>query len=106
MSFFFLLLYIIATFFRPQDWLAGFYGKPVIDILAGCMFFFLVFERFGGRGKQFGLVRVPQGGLMVGFFVCILMSHIVHTYFAGLTNAFFHVPSHLYIIFFPIIKRY
>jgi len=91
------------TIIRPQDWVAAFYNKPVVDILAGFTAFFLIFERAGRKGSTSGFVRMPQGGLMVGFFASILMSHIAHTYFGGLTDSFSRfLPT--FILFFLLLN--
>jgi O-antigen ligase len=64
----------------------GFYAKPLIEILAIAITIFLVLEHFSK--KKIELIKVPQNILMLCLFFSILMSHIVHTYFSGLINAF------------------
>ena len=98
MSFLTLLLYLFCTFIRPQEWIEPFIDKPLVEILSISTIILLIFERLS-RG-YIELVRVPQNRLMLGLFFSILMSHIVHTYFEGLTLAFnaFLIPFVLYFI--------
>lgn len=98
MSFIFLLIYIFLTFIRPQDWVRGVIGVPVVDIVAIGAIFFMMFEATGSR-KGGLFARVPQNGLMIGLYISILMSHVVHTYFGGLVYSFnkFLVP---FVLFF------
>jgi len=98
MSFLFLLIYIFLTIIRPQDWVPGIRGVHAIQIVSACTIFFLVFEAAGSRKGRF-LARVPQNGLMIGLYFSVLMSHVAHTYFAGLTYSFwdFLIP---FILFF------
>jgi len=77
------------------------YAWPLVYITAMATLVCLVFERMGS--KQRLLARVPQNGLMVGLFISILMSHVVHTYFAGVVNAF-NVFLVNFILFFVILN--
>ncbi len=79
----------------------GFYAMPMIDILAGGTLFFLILER--SMQKKTFFVHVPQNILIVGFFFAILMSHIAHTYFAALIEAFTEFSSTL-ILFFLMLN--
>lgn len=98
MSFFFLLLYLICTFLRPQDWMVGFYGMPLIFILSILTLVCLIFER--SKGETPGLINVPQNRLIVGLFLAVIMSHVTHTYFEGMTLAIqsFYVNVVLFFI--------
>jgi len=77
------------------------YGWPLIYIPAMATLVCLVFERMGS--KQRFLAKVPQNGLMVGLFISILMSHLVHTYFAGFISAF-NIFLVNFILFFVILN--
>jgi len=101
MSFFLLLLYLVCIIIRPQDWVSGMVAMPLIDILAIFTAFFLFFERAASRSKVF--IRVPQNKLMVGLFVSIVLSHLVHTYFAGLI-ASFNKFIVLFILFYLMLN--
>lgn len=101
MSFFTFILYLFCTFIRPQDWVPGFYGMRLINGLAIATIMFLTFEKLLGR--DVGLVKVSQNGLMVGLFGCVLMSQIVHTYFAGLISSFSRFSIN-FILFFLLLN--
>lgn len=101
MSFLLVMLYITCTFLRPQDWVEVFYNKPLVDFLAGGTIFFLLLERLNSR-RSF-LVQVPQNKLILGLFLSILMSHVVHTYFGGLMLAWEHFLP-IFILFFLLLN--
>ena len=85
MSFISLLLYLFCTFIRPQDWVPVFYELPLVNWLAIATTFFIFTERI--TSKSIRLIKVPQNIMILGLFVAILMSNIVHTYMEGLTLA-------------------
>lgn len=87
MSFLFLLLFIICTYIRPQEWVPGMMGWPLVNILAVLTLIGLIFERNSSGKKLF--LNVPQNKIMIAFFGSILMSHIANTYLWGLRVAFF-----------------
>jgi putative inorganic carbon (hco3(-)) transporter len=102
MSFFFFILYLICVFIRPQDWVPAVYAWPLIYITSIATIVVLLLESAGKPAGQ-RLVKAPQSGLMLGFFLTILMSHIVHTYFAGLSESFNKfLPT--FILFFVILN--
>lgn len=98
MSFILLILYLICTFLRPQEWVPGMIGWRLINALALGTFFFIFVER--GSKKKGGLINVPHNKMLLGFFLAIMMSHIAHTYFAGLSLAFssFYTTILLYFL--------
>jgi putative inorganic carbon (HCO3(-)) transporter len=89
MSFFFTCLYALFIFWRPQEWmwpwLAGYQPINVIAILAliSC-----------GAEIMMGSIKVPQKlphiFLGLGIYFAIIVSHAVHTYWAGITGSFEH----------------
>ena len=86
MSYLFLLAYLFCTIIRPQDWVPGLYGVPLISVLAlGCLMFLLI-ERLATKAFEF--IDVPQNWFMFFLFGSVLMSHVANTYFMGLVNAF------------------
>jgi putative inorganic carbon (hco3(-)) transporter len=85
MSFISFLLYLIATFLRPQEWVPFFYGSRLVLILSIATLIFLIFERMSK--KEEGLVRVPQNFLILGLFFAVIMSHMAHAYFGGMVEA-------------------
>ncbi|VAX34852.1 hypothetical protein MNBD_UNCLBAC01-1094 [hydrothermal vent metagenome] len=101
MSFITLLLYIFCTIIRPQDWMPEFHGIRLINYLSIATAVFLIFEKLGAKKNIF--IKVPQNKLMLGFFFAILMSHVAHFYFAGLTMAFTKFSVTL-ILFFLLLN--
>jgi putative inorganic carbon (hco3(-)) transporter len=85
MSFIFLLLYIFAIYIRPQEWLPAVYGWPMIDILAIGTAVCLLFE---ASMRGWARIKEAPNMLLLAFFGCVLMSHISHTYFQGMTDSF------------------
>jgi len=86
MSFISLILLLIAVFIRPQDWMVGFYGAPLIFILSVATIIFLLIERLAN--KKIAIIKGPQNIFMLGLFFSVLMSHIMHTYLGGVIAAF------------------
>lgn len=86
MSFFFLLLYMFCTIIRPQDWMQGVKGLPIVDGLTFAIVLSLLIERLGSKKGMF--LSVPQNKFMLGLFAAVVISHIVHTYFEGAVAAF------------------
>ena len=86
MSFIPFLLYLFCTFIRPQDWVPEFLGLPLIHWLSITTMILILMERM--TTKTLALIKVPQNLMMLGFFACILLSQIVHTYMDGLIEAF------------------
>lgn len=83
MSFFFISLFVALVFLRPQEWLFEFLeGWPLLDVifLMAMLGFFMELNE--------GRIRIPKKypyiWLIAGVWVASNMSHIVHTYFAGL----------------------
>jgi putative inorganic carbon (HCO3(-)) transporter len=101
MSFIALLLYFFCTFIRPQDWVAGFFEMPVINILANTTLGLVILEKLATR--KFEIVKVPQNWLLLGFYFSILFSHIPHTYFEGLQLSFWAFLP-IFILFYIILN--
>jgi len=101
MSFIFFLLYLFCTFIRPQEWVPGLIEQPLVDYLSIATIIFLSFEMMGSKTSR--LARVPQNMLILGLFASILMSHIVHTYFEGLSFAFNQFIVN-FILFFIVLN--
>jgi len=102
MSFFSFILYLICVFIRPQEWVPAVLGWRLVDIFGITTIVLLLLESAGKpEGKR--LVKAPQSGLMIGFFLAILMSHVAHHYFGGLVNSFnIFLPT--FILFFAILN--
>jgi putative inorganic carbon (hco3(-)) transporter len=85
MSFGLVLMFMLAVFWRPQEWLVpALYGLPILDAVTyGAMLGFML-EWDSGRIH----VRrnCPQYFLFAGLFMASLMSHIANLYFQGLLD--------------------
>ncbi len=103
MAFITLLLYIIAIYIRPQDWVPIFYALPLIDILTLAAVFFFMWESL--QTKRF-LFKTPQILLLFGFLAAIVLSHLSHTYFWGAVNSFTEFSKIVisFIIFVNIVN--
>lgn len=101
MSFLLFLCYIFCIFIRPQDWVPGFYGKPLIYIFSLATIGLLLIEQASQR--KLGLAKVPQNKLIFGLYFTIVMSHVANTYLGG---AIFSLKSFLsiFIMFFLMLN--
>ncbi|MBU1062167.1 MAG: hypothetical protein KJ952_05570, partial [Candidatus Omnitrophica bacterium] len=86
MAFFCLLLYITAIYLRPAEWIPIFYGWQMMDILTTVAVASLMLTLM--MKKKFDTFKAPQNKLMLGLFLAFLLSHVAHTYFAGLMMTF------------------
>jgi len=80
-----------------------FYGMQLMDTLSIAAFLFWLLE-FMAKKKADSL-KAPQNMLMLGLFLAFLLSHVAHTYFAGLMATFteFSKVVILYFLFVLII---
>ena len=84
MTFFFTLVFMFLVFWRPQEWLMPWlYGWPMLDAVVGLSLLALLMEIDQGR------INFPKRNapvyLLIGLWAAAVMSHVVHTYFAGMT---------------------
>lgn len=85
MTYFFILLFMIIVFWRPQEWLFPFLdGMNILNVVfVLAMAFFLV-------EKKEGKLRIPKGTpqryLIWGLWIGPIMSQIANTYFVGFMN--------------------
>lgn len=96
MTFFFISLFMLLVFWRPQEWLVPFlYGLPILDAVFYLSLLTLFLEIREGR------IRFPRGApqilLLAGLFFAALMSHIAHTYFQGMLDTI--IPSLKFCVF-------
>lgn len=83
MTFFFMCLFVILVFWRPQDWLVpALYGWPMLDVIVVMSLITLVMER--DQGSIRFNIKAPQVWLAGGLWLSTLMSHIAHGYLVGL----------------------
>ena len=102
MSFLTFILYIICVFLRPQDWVPGMIGRPLVYILGIATVILLFFES-NQRLQDRKFVKVPQSPMLIAFFAAILMSHLSHFYFGGLLTSFTRFLSTV-VLFFVILN--
>jgi len=98
-TFFFTFLFVILVFLRPQEWLFPWlYGVNLLDgvvILA-----LLAFLMEINAGRIHFPRKMPQAFLIIGFFFSGIMSHVAHTYFAGIL---WTIPDMFKICFFTLL---
>jgi O-antigen ligase len=79
--------YLVFLYLRPQEFVHGFVGTPVMLILGGATFGLTILHAVLQRQKIFDL-KIPQNIIMVWFYAAIVVSHLVHFYAHGaLTSA-------------------
>ena len=84
MAFFGLLVYTLILFVRPQDWIPGMHGLPLLDgVVAVTMVFWLMAV---SSRETLRPGAAPQTKLMLGFFLATLLSHVRHTYLGSLNG--------------------
>ena len=84
MAFGFLLLYLIAVYLRPTEWVPGFMGWPLLSIALLVTAFLFCLRIALTKGSN--LVRIPHNRMMVGFFLAMILSHVAHGYMGGVTH--------------------
>jgi hypothetical protein len=99
MTFFLTLVFVFMVFWRPQDWLVPWlYGWPLLDAVVVLAMFSFVVEMDMGR------IRLPRNSpqvyLLGGLWVATIMSHVAHTYFAGMIQT---IPETFKICFFTAL---
>jgi putative inorganic carbon (hco3(-)) transporter len=78
--YFYLLIYIVVLYIRPQEYVDFFLGKPVVPVsLMTATLLWLMAQK-----KQFD---APQYGLMVGLTACIFISVLLTGWLMGALNA-------------------
>ena len=90
---------MVMVFWRPQEWLLPWlFGLPVLDGIVFLALLSLMLETDAGR-LRFPR-RMPQVFLLCGLFFAVMMSHVPHTYFAGIVQS---VPPTFKICFFTLL---
>lgn len=102
MTFFFTTIFLFMVFWRPQEWLVpGLYGWPILDVVVGFALLGLAVEVNEGRVK---IPRdIPQTYLLFGLWVSAPLSHIAHTYFAGMMESISPVFNMCFFSFLFIV---
>ncbi len=83
MTFFFTVIFMLLVFWRPQEWLIPWlYGFNLLDVIVVIATLALVLEVDAGRLRT--PRRLPQLWILPGLWFAAIMSHVAHTYFAGM----------------------
>lgn len=99
MSFILSSLFVLMVFWRPQEWLVPqLYGWPLLQGLVYLIVLALMLEY--NTGQLHFPRECPQTYLLCGLFFAVIMSHVLHFYYAGLMNA---MPVAFRICFFSLI---
>lgn len=99
MTFFFTILFMFLVFWRPQEWLVPWlFGWPLLDVVVAMSLLSLIIEVDEGR-VVFPKDR-PQVYMLAGLWFAAIMSHVAHTYFAGVTKT---APDVFKICFFTLL---
>jgi putative inorganic carbon (hco3(-)) transporter len=100
MTFFFTLLFMILVFWRPQEWLLPWmYGWPLLDVVTWLALLAMLAEMGSGQRFRIKWNDPPIIGL-IGLWVATVLSHVSHTYFAGLIATY---PETFKFCFFPVL---
>jgi len=85
MTFFFTFLFVFLVFWRPQEWLVTWlYGWNLLDGVFYLALLGLLIEVDAGRIRF--PKDMPQVYLLGGLWFAGIMSHVAHTYFAGMMD--------------------
>jgi O-antigen ligase len=102
MAFLTLLVYLFMIYIRPGEWIPALFRWQLFDLATAAAVFFMLAEM--ALGKR-GFVKAPHNGLMAGFFVAIVLSHVAHTYLGGMISSirFFLVNMIVYVLIVNIV---
>lgn len=106
MTFFFTLLFMLMVFWRPQEWLVPqLYGWPILDAVVYLALLGLLME--AGQGIVHFRKRSPQVWLLFGLWIAAIVSHVPHTYLAGMQLAATDVfkISFFTLLLFTVLDR-
>ena len=83
MTFLSIFIFVVLIFWRPQEWLVPWlYGLPLLDAVFYMALLGLLVEIDGGKIRF--PREAPQVYLIPGVWIAAMVSHVAHTYFAGL----------------------
>jgi len=86
MTFFFTAFFMFWVFWRPQEWLMPqLFGWPILDVVVGISMLTMLIELNEGQLRL--EKRMPQVYLLLGLWLAAPISHIPHTYFAGMMQS-------------------
>lgn len=90
--------FVILVFWRPQEWLVPqLYGWPILDAIVYASVLTLLLEI---GNKAVTIPRGPAVFMIAGLWFSTIMSHVAHTYFAGLMAS---IPETGKICFFTLL---
>jgi hypothetical protein len=99
LTYFFTFIFMLLVFWRPQEWLATWlYGWPLLDAVVGLSLGALMIEANEGRLRL--PIELPQIFMLAGLWAAAPISHIPHTYFAGMIGSILPVFK---ICFFTLL---
>ncbi len=97
-----LLIYLMMTYIRPQEFVAALREKPLMLALAFVILGTLLLHA-AVRKRTFMLLNTRQGLLMFIFFILIPLSHLQRLYLTGASDAFNDFLP-VYLLFFMIVN--
>lgn len=86
MGLFCIFFYLVILYIRPQDWMAGFVGLPLMD-LAACLGLMVGLLTVLSR-RQNRSLALPQNWLLVAFLLLTVVSNLAHGQVAEATSQF------------------
>jgi putative inorganic carbon (hco3(-)) transporter len=99
MTYFFAFIFILLVFFRPQEWLIPWlFGWPLLDVITYVALLALLLETDSGQISF--PKRTPQVLLLAGLLIAACLSHVSHTYLAGIMYTF---PEVFKVCFFTVL---
>jgi putative inorganic carbon (HCO3(-)) transporter len=81
-----LINYLIFLYVRPQEFVQGFVGLPIMLMVGGGTFIVMILH-YAVVKRSFSPVRAPQNFLMLAFLAAIMLSHLSHLYMHGALNS-------------------
>lgn len=94
--------YLVFLYLRPQEFVPGFVGMPVMLILGGATFGLTILHAVLKRQKLFDL-KIPQNYILVWFYLAIAVSHLTHFYAHGALNSALEFLS-VFIMYLLIVN--
>ncbi len=80
-----LVTYLLFLYVRPQDYMAGLQGVPVMLAISSATFA-LMLVRMAVKDRGIRLIRAPQNLFVAWFVLAIAMSHLWRAYVTGAVN--------------------
>ncbi|HEU4365921.1 MAG TPA: O-antigen ligase family protein [Candidatus Krumholzibacteria bacterium] len=81
-----LVNYFLFLYIRPQDYVTGMIGKPIMLIIGAATFALMVLH-MAVQKRSIRLAWAPQNFLMLWFFAAVIMSRVAALYIPGVTEA-------------------